>query len=201
MVNNEANQSVTSTKLTKCQIAAIVPLIAEACLIPLVIVLFLFGSELSHVASSLTDPPSLRFLRGQYEFLLLRGVDPTSAALPLRLFEVLIWILLPIGLLRLISSPLLFSRLGIRKILQIQGVSIVKFYLIVILLIAMFWLSMDIEGATFVPRLNALLKQSPNTFIFLEACWFAFVALVVFEALVGLVELVVTTAREGIVQT
>jgi hypothetical protein len=195
-MDHVVKQSTPRVRLTILQLIAVGPLVAEACLIPLVIIVFVFARPLSGLATSLNSPPTLIFVRDQYDFLLRRGVDSISAALPLRLFEFLIWVLIPVGILRIALSPFLFSVLSMRKNFQVQGISITKFYLVLIFMLVILWASTHIEGATSVPALRALLEQSLNTYVFLETLLFVGMSIAVFEAVVGLIEIVVTAARE-----
>jgi len=189
------NDLASRVKRAKFQLIAGVPVIAEACLLPLVFIFFICGWELSQFASSLKSPPTLSFLRDQYQFLLLRGVDPVSAALPLRLFEILIWILIPVGVLRVSLCSLLFTTISTRKVFQSHGISIIKFYLAFLFMLLLSWGSMDLKNITAVPSLDGLLTKSPFIYIFLEAFSFVFMAIVIFEALVLQIDIAVTPAR------
>jgi hypothetical protein len=86
-------------RLTKFQLVAFGTRVAALSLIPFTVIIFVGARALSsftYFTSSLSKPPNVTFLRGQYDFLLTRGADQLSTALSLRMFEFLIWILIPI---------------------------------------------------------------------------------------------------------
>jgi hypothetical protein len=198
-MDNLANQTAPGVKLTKLQLVAILILIAEVTLIPLVVVVFTFARTLprsTYFASFLDKPPNLSFLRDQYDFLLTRGVDQISAAVPLRLFELLIWILVLVILLRLVSGPLLSGLINWRKRLQAAGMSIVKFSIGLLLMAVAVWSSMDMRGSSAVPAIDSMLKRAPQVYVFFEAFVFVGASILFVEGLMALLDIVLISARE-----
>jgi hypothetical protein len=185
-------------RLSKLQWVAACAAIAEVCLIPLAIVVFISTYQLSRVPyfeSQLNGQPRLSFLRDQYAFLLTHGVDQFSAAASLRLYEFFIYVALCVIFLRLVLSPLVFDLFDVRKVLRTKGISIVKFYLSILFLTVGVWASMDLQSATNVPVLWALLRRSPYTFVFLETASFLFTSIAVSEGLIALVQIGTTKIR------
>jgi hypothetical protein len=198
-MNNFINQFAPGVKLTKIQLVAIWIQIGEACLIPLAVILFIGAlsfSSFTDIASGLNKPPSLSFLRDQYDFLLTRGVDQSSAALPLRLFELLIWSLIPIILLRVVSSPFLFGLVDWHKRFQAARMSIVKVFLACLLMAYSIWASVDMRGSSAVPVVDSMLKRAPQAYVSFEAFIFVGGSILFVEGLIMLVDIALTSARE-----
>jgi len=164
-------------RLTKFQLVAFGTRVAALSLIPFTVIIFVGARALSsftYFTSSLNKPPNVSFLRGQYDFLLTRGADQMSTALSLRMFEFLIWILIPIVLLRVILSPPLFGLVNWREKLQAAGVSLPRFLFGMFLIAAAIWASIDIRGSSSLPVVSLLMKQTPQTYIFLKH-WYSLV--------------------------
>jgi hypothetical protein len=198
-MNNFINQFAPGVKLTKIQLVAIWIQIGEACLIPLVVVVFIGAlsfSSLTYIASSLNKPPSLSFLRDQYDFLLTRGVDQSSAELPLRLFELLIWLLITMIFLRVVSSPFLFGLVDWGKRFQAAGTSIVKVFLACLLAAYSIWASVDMRGSSAVPVVASMLKRAPQAYVSFEAFIFVSGPILFVECLIMLFDNALMSARK-----
>jgi hypothetical protein len=175
-VGNQLNQSIPRPRPTKVQLIAIGIVIAEFCLLPLVFTLFALARPFSSVLLALgSDPnaaPSLWFLQDQYAFLVELGFDPSSIALSLRIFDFLIWISIPVVLLRLLSGFLLTNFLDLRKGRERFKASPVKIILGWLIMPGGALAALDIRTTSTFWFLRPLLQISPNWFIFLEAFFF-----------------------------
>lgn len=172
---------------TKFQLFARIPLWAECFVLPpLVIGSFIFVRLLSvipYLTDILNRPPNLLFLRDQYDFLLVRGVDPMAAEQSLRLFEILIWVLVPILLLRLALSPFLFGLINWREKRRNANVSIMRLVFGWLLMVSGVYAATDIRSSSSVVGLAYLLKASPRAYICLEAFIFVMGSVLAIEGL------------------
>ncbi len=196
-----ANQSSSKAKPNKRQLFAIGVLIAEICLIPIVPGLFIFARSLSGVLAAVGgDPntmPSLWFLRDQYVFLTAKGVDASSIAFSFKLFGFMVWLSLPVVLLRLVSSPWLFGLVNWRGVLAARKLSVRKFFLGWLLVSSSIWASTQIRGADSVPLLGVLLRISPPGYICLEAFFFVLGLIAFAEGLLALLQLALKRDLNG----
>jgi hypothetical protein len=179
-------------RLTKVSLVARVVRAAGLVFAYLALTVFMFAQPLSHFAASLNDPPALSFLRDQYDFLVSRGVPPPSAAVPLRLWECLIWVLSAIILGRVLSSPFLFGVVDWRKRLRQTGRP-AKALLGLLLMPGAIWASMDIRISSAV--FASLLNRAPRAFICLEAFVFLGALVLFVEGLIALADFAVSSVR------
>lgn len=197
-MNNPFNPLPLS-KLTKLQLVAKAPALVELFVMPfLVIVAFIFArqlAELPYFSDILNKPPSLPFLRDQYDFLLARGIGSIAAELPLRIFEVLIWVLIPILLLRVVLSPYLFGLVNLREKIQATGGSILKFVAAWPIMAYAIWASTDIRASSSATGLTSLLKASPRAYICLEAFIFICSSILFVEESLALFEIALSGIR------
>ncbi len=200
-LNDQEVDDVGWARLTKTSLAARVSRVANICFAPLSVIVFILERPLSYFVTSLNDPPTLTFLRDQYDYLITGGVAPASAAVPLRLWECMIWIFAPILLLRLVLSPFLFGVVNWRKRFQTKGGSIVRASLGWLLMGGAPWAAIDIRSSASVPAYGSLLNRAPQAFVCLEAVvFFAGIALFV-EGLIMLVDFAATSVRKRFART
>lgn len=185
-------------QLTRVQRVAFGAKVVTLSLIPFTVIMFLCVSALSRIhdfAIGFNNPPNITFLRDQYDFLLVRGVDPVVAGLSLRVFEILVWILVPIILLRIVLSPYLFGLVDWRKRIEAAGGSIKGFLVSYLLMPIAIWVSTDIRFSSSVAALASLLKTSPQIYVFLEAFAFVTASVVFVEESLALFEITLGQVR------
>lgn len=161
------------------------------------VLFFVCARVISHFAyfASLRAPPTLPFLRNQYDFLLLRGIDPNVAASPLRIFQFLIWILVFVLFLRVVSSPFLFGLIDWRKTAREQGAPIAGLVAGWMLMAVAVWASTDITSLSASRALGIPLERSPAAYVCLEVFLFSTGSILFVEAPIVLCDFLVTWVR------
>jgi hypothetical protein len=171
--------------------------LAEACLILLVPLFFVFADPLSRfIDSEIAQSVSLRpsFIDRQYHFLLAHGADAASVTSALRIFELLIWVLIVVVVLRVLSTIFLFGLMDIKGLFRAQRISVSRFVISLAVMAGAVWASTDIRFADSDP-LFGMLVRSPRVYVCLEAFVFVSASILLVEGLLVLIELAVSAIR------
>jgi len=157
--------------------------LAELCLLPLLLLVFVLGAPLSRLVTNIGfDPNKLTniwFLQEQSEFFAARGVDLHTVATDLQIFGAFVWMSVTIAVLRLLSGRLLFGLIDARAAVRRRPIPVATGKLLLGYLAAgpvAIWASM--YGRASAPQLGFLLKHSPQAYVRLDA--FVFVGGMIF---------------------
>jgi hypothetical protein len=150
--------------------------IVELCLLPLLLIMLAFGPLIIRLivelGFELDLAAKITFLHNQSVYLAGRGVDPASVSAEFQIFALMIWISVAVLVLRLVSGPFLFDfwnarAISLRKRYLPPSLDNVLFGCLIAGPFAVWTTTWTNMAAG--PLLRALLKQSPRSYIRLEA--------------------------------